>query len=342
MSRKFSLLTSALTTCALLTSINAAFAASGGMKLQGVNISGAEWAPKKLPGRFDYDYIFPTTSELDYFASKGMKVIRIPFSWERMQPVPNGPFEEVYAARLDKVVNATTNRNMYAIVDVHNFGKYRKQLVGVPNGFPNASYADFWTRMANRYKGNPKVMWGIMTEPVGKGMTAATWRVSAQTGINAIRATGANQLILVPGAYWGSANEFVQLNGKEMLKITDPMNNFSFDIHQYIDYDGSGTHRDFLPPTDAVATLSGLTAWLKANHRTAFLSEVGVTADPGACSSLSAMIQYLHANSAQWDGYTYWSAGPWWQNYMFAVEPKNGKDTPQMTILIKNLNLSTP
>lgn len=336
--RSRSFLLSTIISCAyLLTSIPVACAGGGGMTLQGVNISGAEWANKRQPGKFDKDYIFPTTAELDYFASKGMKVIRIPFSWERMQPELNGPFDSVYLARLDQVVSGVSSRNMVPIVDVHNFGQYGRKVVGVSRGLPNSVFANFWTQMANHYKGNSKVIFGIMTEPVGRGMTATTWLASAQTAINAIRATGATQRILVPGAYWGSGNEFVEKNASELIKISDPLNNFSYDIHQYLDHDGSGTHKDCLGPADSVATLSGLTAWLKANNRTAFLSEIGVTAEPAPCASLAAILQYLHANSAQWDGYTYWAAGPWWQDYIFGVEPKNGQDTPQMKTLIQNL-----
>ena len=71
------------------------------------------------------------------------------------------------------------------------------------------------------------------------------------------------------------------------------------------------------------------------------LTEIGVTADAGARESLSAMLQYMHENSDQWKGYTYWSAGPWWQDYMFGVQPKNGQDTPQMVTLIANLGGGT-
>jgi len=330
--------------CVVVTSFapkNAA-AATQGLVYQGVNISGAEWASHKIPGRFDYDYIFPIPSEIDYFANKGMNIIRVPFLWERMQPQAYGAFDATYLGRYDAVVAKATSRNLMTIVDPHNFGKYNGLLVGVPGGHPNEVLADLWTKLATRYKDNPKIIFGVMTEPVGKKLTSTTWLATAQASINAIRATGATNLILVPGAYWGSANEFVELNAKQMIKITDPLNNFAYDVHQYLDYDGSGTHRDCLPPADAVATLSGFTNWLRANNRRAMLTEFGVVADSNALASLAAMIQYMHANSSQWLGYTYWSAGPWWQDYMFGVEPRKGKDRPQLTTLVNNLKPTAP
>jgi trimeric autotransporter adhesin len=35
---------------------------------------------------------------------------------------------------------------------------------------------------------------------------------------------------------------------------------------------------------------------------------------------------------------TYWAGGPWWGNYMFSIEPQNGVDKPQMTILVQHLS----
>jgi Spy/CpxP family protein refolding chaperone len=225
---------------------------------------------------------------------------------------------------------------MSVIIDPHNYGAYFGTTVGVAGGHPNSMFADLWMRLANQYKSNPKVIFGLMNEPVGSSMTAQTWLASANAAISAIRATGATNHILVPSTYWGHPVNFIDLNASVMINVVDPLNNYSYDVHQYLDYDGSGQHTDYLSPTDAVATLSGFTAWLKANNRKAFLTEIGVTSDPGALASLTAMLQYMHANSDAWLGYTYWSAGPWWESYMFGVQPRNGVDTPQMTTLIAN------
>ena len=53
----------------------------------GVNLAGAEFFHKKMEGvgRFNKDYHYPTTDELDYWKSKGLTLIRLPFKWERIQ-----------------------------------------------------------------------------------------------------------------------------------------------------------------------------------------------------------------------------------------------------------------
>jgi aryl-phospho-beta-D-glucosidase BglC (GH1 family) len=53
-----------------------------GSFLLGVNLAGAEFG-SNVPGTFGTDYTYPTHAEIDYYAAKGMSVIRLPFLWER-------------------------------------------------------------------------------------------------------------------------------------------------------------------------------------------------------------------------------------------------------------------
>jgi endoglucanase len=327
----------------LLASVSAAIAGPSGMGLEGVNISGGEFNGTTVPGVYDTNYIYPSQYEITYFASNGMTVIRVPFSWERMQPTANGPLSPTELALFDNVVNMATAAGLSVVADPHNYGAYYGTTVGVPGGEPNSMFANFWSQMATHYANNPKVIFGLMNEPVGSTMTSTTWEASAQAAINAIRATGARNLILVPSTYWEHAVNFVQLNAADMINITDPANNWSYEVHQYLDSDGSGTHPDFLSLPDSIATLSGFTAWLLANHKTAFLGEIGVTSAAGALADLSGMLQYMHANPTAWTGFTYWTAGAWYgPTYMFGVEPINGQATPQMLTLEANLGNPTP
>lgn len=50
----------------------------------GVNLSGTEFG-ETTPGKFATDYIYPNAQELDYFKSKGLRLIRLPFRWKRIQ-----------------------------------------------------------------------------------------------------------------------------------------------------------------------------------------------------------------------------------------------------------------
>ncbi|MBA3993947.1 MAG: hypothetical protein C0469_10505, partial [Cyanobacteria bacterium DS2.3.42] len=312
--------------------------ATGGMVYEGVNISGGEFNQKWVPARYNWDYVYPSQSDIDFFSSKGMTCIRVPFSWDRMQPTENGALDPAELARLDAVVSMITAKGMSTIIDPHNYGEYKTNLVGVPGGWPNSMFADFWSRLATHYKNNPKVIFGLMNEPIGGGMTPTTWCASSQAAINGIRSTGASNLILVPSTNWMHPLNFIQENASAMINITDPGNNWSYDMHQYFDYDGSGTHTDTMSPADGVATLSAFTTWCRQHNRTAFLSEFGVPKDDNALALLDAVLKYMHANKDVWTGYTYWTAGAWFPaDYMFSVHPVGGRVTPQMQTLINNL-----
>ena len=316
-------------------------AAEGGMKYEGVSIAGAEWGAGEFPGINNYHYIFPNAGEIDYFKAKGMNIIRVPIMWERIQPTANGPLDPAYLGLLDQVVDYATAKGMWTVVELHNNGSYYHTTVGVPGGVPNSVFADLWSKLAMHYKNNPKAQLSLMGEPIGATMTAQSWLVSTQEAINAVRATGNTSLIIVSAPFWNHARNFVELVGSEMIKVQDPANNFTYEVHEYFNYDGSGTTTDTVSAAEAVATMVNFTAWLRQNHRTGFLGEIGVPATPGGLEDLDAVLKYLYANKDVWDGYTYWSAGPWWQGYVFGVEPVNGQDTPQMQVLIANLKVNT-
>ena len=110
--------------------------------LIGVNLSGAEFG-SNVPGTYGIDYTYPTHGEIDYYASKGLGVIQLPFLWERLQHTEFGALDATELARLDDVVNYATSRGLQVDLDVHNFGYGFDHLIGSPQT-PNSAFADFW------------------------------------------------------------------------------------------------------------------------------------------------------------------------------------------------------
>jgi endoglucanase len=45
----------------------------------------------------------------------------------------------------------------------------------------------------------------------------------------------------------------------------------------------------------------------------------------------------IDANRDVWIGWTWWAGGPWWDDYMFALDPVGTQDRPQLPILLKHL-----
>lgn len=104
---------------------------TNGLALLGVNLSGAEYgtATAQRPGVLGTDYVMPSTAELDYYAGKGLNVIRLPFLWERMQPVQDGALNPAYLKQIDQVVAYANSKRMTVDLDLHNYASaYGKRL----------------------------------------------------------------------------------------------------------------------------------------------------------------------------------------------------------------------
>jgi endoglucanase len=301
----------------------------------GVNLAGAEFG--QLPGKIEQTYHYPSDAEFDWAKSRGFAVVRLPFVWERLQPTLSGEFDKAELAELDAAVRRAEARGLTIIVDPHNYGRWRGEKVG-SNAVPVAAFSDFWRRLANQLAGRTHVVFGLMNEP--HDMPVAQWAGAAQASIDAIRATGACNTILIPGANWSGAHSWTKAddtgsNATAMAAIHDSGPN-AFEFHQYLDQDWSGTHAECRKPADAVAALSVATDWLRANKRKGYLGEFGAGSSARCLSGLDAMLRHMSDNRDVWIGWAYWAAGAWWpHDYALSIQPVAGKERPQMKILAK-------
>jgi Ca2+-binding RTX toxin-like protein len=306
--------------------------------LLGVNLAGAEFG-WNVPGVFGTDYTYPTHTEIDYYAAKGMSVVRLPFLWERVQHSEQGPLDAAELGRLDDVVNYATGKGLKIEIEPHNYGYGFGALIGSAQT-PNSAFADLWGKLAFHFQSNTDVIFGLMNEP--HDQSASAWIGSANAAIAAIRAAGAvSQEILVPGSYWDGAWTWTTTDNATVVgaSVQDPAHNFAFEVHQYLDSDGSGTHAGAVSATIGVERLTAITQWAEATGNHLFLGEVGVTTDQTSLTAFDGMLTYMQQHSGAWQGVTYWAGGPWWGDYMFSIEPQNGIDKPQMGILLQHLDV---
>ncbi|NQV15193.1 cellulase family glycosylhydrolase [bacterium] len=309
-------------------------------QLVGVNLAGADFGEGNLPGVYNVDYTYPTRSEIDYFTDKGMNVFRLPFRWERLQHSQFADFNTEELARLDSFVNYATEAGASVILDPHNYARYYGEIIG-SDTVPVTAFEDFWSRLALHYMDNPDIIFGLINEP--HSMTSELWRDDANAAIAAIRATGATQLIMVPGNGWSGAHSWTQNwygtpNSVTMLTIVDPLDNLVFEVHQYLDDDSSGTSPDCSGTTVGSQRIHNFTNWLQDNGKRGFLGEFGVTNDAICLYALDNMLDSLDAHSDVWLGWTWWAAGPWWGDYMYSLEPSDGVDKPQMAYLEEHIS----
>jgi len=308
--------------------------------LTGVNIAGAEFNSKKLPGAAGTDYFYPKASTIDHFAAAGMNVIRLPFRWERIQQRLGGDLDVAEYQRLADAVQMATAKKLFVVLDVHNYAAYRDQTIG-STAVPVSAFADLWRRLAEKFKGEPLVGFGLMNEP--KGLTTETWLEAANAAIAQIRQTGARNLVFVPGNGWTGAHSWFHKgygtpNATVMLGVKDPADNYVYELHQYLDSDFSGTHPECRNDQIGVTTLTEVTDWLRRNNKRGFLGEFGAGRDATCLAALENMLTFIDKNRDAWLGWTYWAAGAWPERYFTSVQPVDGVDTLQMKVLLKHVD----
>jgi endoglucanase len=305
------------------------------MPYRGINLAGGEFG-SAIPGVLGRDYAFPTTTEVDYYRSKGMNTFRMGFKWERMQPAANGAFDAAYESGLASIVTYATGKGAKVIVQPHNFARYYGNTVGSAQ-VPNAVFADFWTRMAKKYGSNANVMFNLVNEP--HDISTTQWVSAANAAIAAIRATGAKNVIVVPGASWTGAHSwasndgFGSSNAVAMLGIVDPGQSFLVEVHQYLDSDSSGGGGNCVSTTIGKERLTGWVKWLRDNKMRGMLGEFAGGNNATCNAAVTDMLTYMMANADVIDGWTWWAGGPMWGSYLFTLDPVGGKDRPQMALL---------
>jgi endoglucanase len=326
---------------------------------------------QNLPGTFGSDYSYPTSAEITYYKSKGMNFIRLPFRWERLQHTNSAVLDATELGRMNAFVTNATSQGMYVLLDPHNFMRYYPNprsayqtatagLVGDYAGstVSNADFANFWSQVAVVYRTNNHVFFGLNNEP--DSIQEASLVISENLAIAAIRATGATNLIFVPGngftGAWSWLNNnapFGAANSVAMLGITDSGSNYLFEVHQYLDSDDSGTHTNIVSADIGWQRLTNFTVWARTHNYKGFLGEYAV---PGVAiggtniggAALTNMLTYISTNSDVWRGWSYWGGGPnWGPNPLFPIDPLNiGKvnqaDQPAMSIIKHFFPLPVP
>ena len=302
--------------------------------LTGLNISGGEYG--KGGGRVEFDYTYPNADDVAYVAAKGFTTVRVPFLWERVQPTLGGPLDAVEIDRLRAVVHLAAARGLRTILDVHNYARYREAVIGSP-AVPVGAFASLWSGLATAFASEPTIIFGLMNEP--HDLPTETWAAAAQAALDAIRAAGATQLVLVPGNDYSGAHSWAKpgfgtANAVAMRAVADPCRNMAFEFHQYLDADFSGAAPACQAPAAIAGTLRDATTWLRAIGGKGFLGEFGAGTDAQCRAGLEALLHTMNDDGDVWIGWTYWAAGRWWPpTYPLSVQPLGGQDRPQMATL---------
>jgi hypothetical protein len=207
------------------------------------------------PGRYGFDYSYDTAGSYTFLAGHGIRLVRLAFTWERLQPVPLGSLRDEEVDRLRTALDRAAAAGLRVVLDLHSYGTFALGDPGAPGGvrrivlgsadLPTAALADLWGRLARATKDRPALAgYGLMNEPTDlatKGQDGAQlWQRASQESVDAIRATGSDRTISVSGYAQSAPAQWGQLHRRAWIR--DPLDRTVYEAHAYFDADNSGRY----------------------------------------------------------------------------------------------------
>jgi endoglucanase len=116
--------------------------------------------------------------------------------------------------------------------------------------------------------------------------------------------------------------------------LTDPENKIIYEMHQYLDSDGSGTNEDCVNNTIGSSRLESATSWLRSSGKVGILGEFAGGSNTVCEEAVVDMVTYMGDNNDVWLGGLFWGGGPWWGDYIFSMEPPSGTSYLNMLPLV--------
>jgi len=301
-----------------------------------INVSGAESSEDVFPGVVNKDYFFPSEQYFARWKAKGIRTVRFPVKWERLQPVLGKELDATYAGLIDKMLAQAKAQGIDVIIDVHNYARYRKEVIG-SSDVTVEHYRQLMRRIAERWHDAPALYaYDLMNEPHDD--SDEIWPQAAQAGIDAIRAVDTRRLIIVEGRSWSSAERWPHHNDA-LLALKDPSDNLVFSAHLYLDANGGGAYKDRkdrpIDPDIGVKRARPFIEWLQKNGRRGQIGEMGFPDDnPRWAQAADRLLSFLRQHCVP---LAYWTSGESWGKEPMNLEPIDGHDRPQWQVLSKYL-----
>jgi endoglucanase len=302
--------------------------------LWGVNESGLEFGKGPSAGT---NFSVPNTN---YYLSRGVQLIRVPFQIIRLQPIPNEPLAPNMVGYIKGIIAQNRAAGAVTVLDPHGYGFY--PIDGKPqdilkNASAQMDYLDMMQRIARTF-GHDGVAISLMNEP--HTGTDSEYAPLWNKAIAVIRGAGFSGVIIVPHSHWSTASDITP-DKPFSGHIVDPENNWVLELHLYLDPDNSGTYKQqVVSPGIGVERLSGAIAWSRRSKIRLFLGETGAPPTPAGLAAFQEVLLNVAAAPDVFWGVAIWGGGAWWKpNYSMRLDPVDGVDRPQFMIFE---NMITP
>ncbi|WP_213881182.1 cellulase family glycosylhydrolase [Pseudomonas sp. dw_358] len=176
---------------------------------RGINLSGMEYSETTLPGAAGTNYFLPTLANFQYWAGKGMNIVRLPIYLARWFDTPGGPLNATGQAHLDLVQGYANATGLVIVLDGHDYAsRYingATQTLG-SSAYPIAAWASDWQQVAKYIKGK-SAFWGIdfFNEPQNLAVQSSEFNYTSRAYKQLMRDpqfrnpdTGANWFVTAP------------------------------------------------------------------------------------------------------------------------------------------------
>jgi endoglucanase len=251
----------------------------------------------------------PTEDDIAHAKAWGANIIRLPLG-EQFWLSSSCHRRVGYAAQIDSAVRMVTDLGMVALLDLHwnslrSCGSYGQQpMADAPGALT------FWQQIATRYKDNPLVAFDLYNEPhnisdaVWLSGGSVTWKgvkftaAGMQQMYNAVRNTGARNLVIASGNDWGNR-----------WPSTGPLTGFNvvYGIHAYTCQVSPPPNCHNRSPYDPGQFFQ---YWGAASQQVPVaVTEFGWP-DPNNGRYISAVINYAAARGWGWTAFT-WGNASW-------------------------------
>jgi endoglucanase len=118
--------------------------------------------------------------------------------------------------------------------------------------------------------------------------------------------------------------------------LTDPQDKIVYEMHQYLDSDGSGTSTACVSGTIGKERITAATEWLKNNGKKGIIGEFAGGANSQCQSAITGMLSYMAQNKDVWLGALWWGGGPWWGDYIYGYEPPSSTGYNYYSSILKS------
>ena len=149
---------------------------NGAVKYAGVNIAGFDFGCNN-DGTCPVSSAYPPLTQ--YYGNDGpgqmshfvgddhLNIFRLPVGWQFL--VNNnlgGTLDATNFGKYDTLVQACLATGATCIIDIHNYARWNGNSNIIGQGGPtNEQFASVWSQLASKYKGQSKIIFGIMNEP---------------------------------------------------------------------------------------------------------------------------------------------------------------------------------